>query len=185
MNHQRAMQLGALVYEQPTGLGIPMVSISSVTSMFHVTATVKRGNHRGLLYRQIIFLSVFNQQPICDFIKFYFRDVKYDVHMFTQANRISMVPLIDASYGIVNDRIYYAHFPRKFVIGIKPIKKELKLSNCPGCQNRVIISKGPHAMNTRAFIDRTNKNVGSYLYGEYFDCELDISRGINFEIALL
>lgn len=51
INHQRAVQLGALLYEQPTVLGIPMVSISSVTALFHLTATIKRGNHRGLLYR--------------------------------------------------------------------------------------------------------------------------------------
>lgn len=50
-------------------------------------------------------------------------------------------------------------------------------ANCPGCQNRVIVSKGPQAIKSRAFIDRTNKNVGSYLYGEYFDCEMDIARG--------
>ena len=49
--------------------------------------------------------------------------------------------------------------------------------NCPSCQNRVIVSKGPHAINSRDFIDRTNKNLGSYLHGRYFDCELDIVRG--------
>lgn len=56
------------------------------------------------------------------------RDVNYDIHAFVQGNRITMVPLLDASYGIVNDRVYYTHFPRKFVVGVNPIKKELKLS---------------------------------------------------------
>ena len=32
-----------------------------------------------------------------------------------------------STYGIVNDRIYYAHFPRKITAGINVIKKELKL----------------------------------------------------------
>ena len=51
--------------------------------------------------------------------------------------------------------------------------------NCPDCHNRVIVSKGPQAIKNRAFIDRTNKNAGSHLYGEYFDCEMDISRGMG------
>ena len=36
-------------------------------------------------------------------------------------------PLQKSTYGIVNDRIYYAHFPRKITAGINVIKKELKL----------------------------------------------------------
>ena len=51
INHQRAAQLGALVYEQPTMVGLPMASIISLTMVGDITATVKRGNHRGLLYR--------------------------------------------------------------------------------------------------------------------------------------
>ena len=49
--------------------------------------------------------------------------------------------------------------------------------NCPSCQNRVIVSRGPEYVKSRSFIDRENQRLGSYLYGEYFDCEMDISRG--------
>nr|ALO75638.1 melanin-engaging protein [Tigriopus kingsejongensis] len=200
INHQRAVQLGALLYEQPTPLGVPMAVMSSLTSMGHLTATVKRGNHRGLLYR----------------------DIEYDAHAFTQSARLALVhhPLRKASFGIVNDRIYHKHFPRKIVIGVNPIKKELKLSvtrpeyeklwivfmhsqtsvmvrgsnlqgeyeglqkNCPSCKNRVLISRGPDAMHTRSFVDRTNEKTGSYLHGEYFDCEMDISRGNSIQHTL-
>ncbi|TRY76606.1 hypothetical protein TCAL_03493 [Tigriopus californicus] len=200
INHQRVVQLGAVLYEQPTPLGIPMAVMSSITSMGHLTATVKRGNHRGLLYR----------------------DIEYDAHAFTQSNRLALVnhPIRKATFGIVNDRIYHKHFPRKIVIGVNPIKKELKLSisrprydkpwivfmhsqttvmvrganlrgeydglqkNCPSCQNRVLISRGPNAVKTRSFLDRTNEKAGSYLYGEYFDCEMDVSRGNTIKHTL-
>ena len=39
-----------------------------------------------------------------------------------------MVPLLDASYGYVHDRIYHTHLNRKVVIGVNPMKKEVKLS---------------------------------------------------------
>lgn len=193
INHQRAVQIGGFLYEQPTTLGLPMAVMSGVTIAGHLTATVKRGNHRGLLYR----------------------DIEYDLHTFGQANRIACVhhPLRKASFGIVNDRIYSTHFPRKIVVGVNPIKKELKLSltrptydkplrilmhsqtqvvvrgstlkgdypslknNCPTCENRVTLTKGPNFVKSRAFLDRENQKVGSYLFGEYFDCEMDISKG--------
>ena len=98
--------MGSVVYEAPTALGLPMATMSAYTGLWHLTATVKRGNHRGLLYR----------------------DVEYDIHAFVHANRIAMVPMKKVTYGIVNDRIYHTHLPRKFVIGVNPIKKELKLS---------------------------------------------------------
>lgn len=108
INHQRAINAGAFMMEQPTGLGIPVATMAGVTTMPSITATIKRGNHRGLL----------------------FRDVKYDAHFFTQAARLTFIPhpIRKVSFGIVNDRIYHNHFPRKFVIGINPIKKEFKLS---------------------------------------------------------
>merc|ERR1712223_2105127 len=56
-----------------------------------------------------------------------YRDIEYDINAFAQANRIAAIPMQKATYGIVNDRIYYAHFPRKIVAGINVIKKELKL----------------------------------------------------------
>ena len=56
-----------------------------------------------------------------------YRDIEYDITGFAQANRIAAIPMRRSTYGIVNDRIYYAHFPRKIVAGINVIKKELKL----------------------------------------------------------
>ncbi len=71
VNHGRAIQLASALYEQPTNLGIPFAVMASMTAIGHIHATVKRGNHRGLLYR----------------------DVKYDVHLFAQANRMAFIPL--------------------------------------------------------------------------------------------
>ncbi len=108
INHQRAVQLGGLIYEQPTAIGLPMASISSVTTLQSFKATVKRGNTRGLLYR----------------------DLEYDLNSFTQAARATFVrhPMRKVSYGILNDRIYHVHKPAKIVAGVNPIKRELKLS---------------------------------------------------------
>ena len=193
INHQRAVQGGGLLYEQPTGVGIPLVTMSSFTTLGHLTATVKRGNHRGLLYR----------------------DVKYNIQFFTQASRITFVshPIRKASYGIVNDRLYHVDVPRKFVIGVNPVKMELKLSisrptfekpwkifmhsqteavvrghniqgtyqglssRCPTCtENRVLVTRGPEFVKSRTFMDRTNERIGATIKGEYFDCEMDISK---------
>jgi len=192
INHQRAVNVGAFLYEQPTGLGLPMATLSSITFLGHLTATIKRGNVRGLL----------------------FRDVEYDMHTFTQAARITMfaAPGRKVSYGVVNDRIYHGHFPRKFVIGVNPIRKELKISigrpeynhpwrmfmhsqtevvvrghnllgnydklkdSCPTCENRVVVSRGPDAVKDRVFIHRENEKIGAQIHGEYFNCEMDISK---------
>lgn len=108
INHQRAILAGSLLYEQPTDIGVPMAYIQGVTAMMHVKATVKRGILRGLIYR----------------------NVDYDLHSFSQGASVMMVlnPARKVSYGIVQDRVYHAHFPRKLVLGLNPAKKELKLS---------------------------------------------------------
>ena len=172
-------------------MGTPVVAYSSVTTLGHVKATIKRGNHRGLLYR----------------------DVSYELHFFTHASRMSMFPRKEAVYAIWNDRVYHMHVPRKIVAGINILKKELKLSvsrpaydkplqilmhsqtsvmarghnvkgdlpslkaSCPSCSNVAIISTGADAAKGRVFLDKTNKNMGAYIHGEYFDCEMDISKG--------
>ena len=193
INHQRAFQVGSLLYEQPTDLGVPMAYINGLTTMIDIKATVKRGILRGLIYR----------------------NVDYDAHLFTQGVNIMMVlnPARKVSYGIVQDRIYHAHFPRKLVLGLNPSRKELKISierpayndpmllmmhsqtvvvargnniagtvkdlkqNCPTCESRVVVSKGADAAHKRVFIDKDNEKLGYNVHGEYFDCELDVGRG--------
>ena len=51
INHSRMIQFGAVLYEQPSEIGMPMAYIDSMTWSAHLKATVKRGNHRGLIYR--------------------------------------------------------------------------------------------------------------------------------------
>ena len=168
--------------------------------MADIKATVKRGIVRGLI----------------------FRDVNYDAHLFSQGINVMMVlnPARKVSYGIVQDRIYHAHFPRKIVLGLNPGRKELKISierpayndpmllmmhsqtavvargnniagtvkdlkqNCPSCEPRTIVSKGPSAAIKRVFIDRDNEKHGYNVHGEYFDCELDVTRSTTVGRAL-
>jgi len=193
INHQRALQLGSLLYEQPTNIGLPMGVMSSMTTIASLKATVQRGNARGLLYR----------------------DVKYELNSLTQGVRGAWVlnPWKKAAFGIINDRLYHLHIPRKFVIGVNPIKKELKLSvarptydhpwkvfahsqtsvvvrganmkgtyeglksHCSECENKVLVSRGKDHLQNRVFVDRENQKRGSYLFGEYFGCELNVKRG--------
>lgn len=200
INHQRVFQVGSLLYEQPTDIGVPMAYLNGMTTMADIKATVKRGIVRGLI----------------------FRDVNYDAHLFSQGINVMMVlnPARKVSYGIVQDRIYHAHFPRKIVLGLNPGRKELKISierpayndpmllmmhsqtavvargnniagtvkdlkqNCPSCEPRTIVSKGPGAAIKRVFIDRDNEKHGYNVHGEYFDCELDVTRSTTVGRAL-
>jgi hypothetical protein len=200
INHQRVFQVGSLLYEQPTDIGVPMVYINGITTMADIRATVKRGILRGLIYR----------------------NVDYDLHFFTQGVNIMAVlnPARKVTYGIIQDRIYHAHFPRKLVLGLNPGRKELKISverpayndptllmmhsqtvvavrgnnlsgavkdlkqNCPSCEQRVVVSKGPDAAIKRVFIDRDNEKLGYNVRGEYFDCELDVSKSMTVGRAI-
>ena len=54
INHQRMIQFGAVLYEQPSEIGMPLAYIDSMTFSAHLKATVKRGNQRGLIYRLVI-----------------------------------------------------------------------------------------------------------------------------------
>lgn len=192
INHQRAVQVGSMLYEQPSVIGLPVAYINSITTAASIQATVKRGNHRGLI----------------------FRNVKYDITLFSQGVNGMLVqnPGLKVTYGIYQDRIYHAHVPRTLTIGVNPIRKELKLTvsrpeydnplsflmhsqtvvvargtslkgevpslkqHCPSCEQRVIVSKGPHATRRREFLDHECEKMGSYSHGEYFDCEMDIAK---------
>jgi len=192
INHQRAVQIGGLLYEQPTPIGVPMAVLGSTTTLQSLKATIKKGNHRGLL----------------------FRDLEYDFHAFTQSTRLAMLrhPARKVSYGIKNDRIYHVHVPRHVAVGVNPIKREIKLSvsrppksnpwrifmhsqtevlargntvrgdhdiseRCPNCEgNRVIVTRGPHAVADRTFVDRDNSKYGYAIKGQYFRCEMDVRK---------
>ncbi len=200
INHQRALQIGGLVYEQPTPLGVPLASISSVVTLQSLRATVKRGSSRGLLYR----------------------DIKFDINSFTQGSRATFVRhnARKVSYGILNSRIYHVHKSRRVLAGVNPIKREIKLSvsrpeydhpfrifmhsativlargnnvkgdysglraNCPSCQQRVVISRGPEHIKDRVFLERENTKYGYYVKGEYFNCEMDIQKKNTYKHIL-
>jgi hypothetical protein len=99
--------MGLTLYEQPTEAGSPMFFLNDLTFMASLKATIKRGLSRGVI----------------------FRDVNYDIHLNTQGtNMMAFVVLATKTrYEILQDRVYAAHFPRQFVIGINLMKKELRL----------------------------------------------------------
>ena len=107
INYQRALMMGLTLYEQPTEAGSPMYFFNDFTTMASLKATIKRGLSRGVI----------------------FRDVNYDLHLNSQGtNMMAFIVLATKTqYEITQDRVYAAHVPRQFVIGINLMKKELRL----------------------------------------------------------
>lgn len=107
INHQRVLPVGSVVVEQPNVMGIPTAYVAAFTTMGDISATVKRGNSKGTQ----------------------FRTIDYDIKLFTQGMNGMMVrmPGSGRSFLVNQDRIYFAHFPRKVTVGINLLKKELKL----------------------------------------------------------
>jgi hypothetical protein len=107
INHQRALLMGLTLYEQPTEAGSPMFFLNDLTLMASIKATVKRGLSRGVI----------------------FRDVNYDLHVNTQGTNMMafIVVATKTRYEILQDRVYAAHVPRQFIVGINLMKKELRL----------------------------------------------------------
>jgi len=193
INHQRMLQTGAGLYEQPSEIGLPLAYMSSMTVGAHIKANIKRGNQRGLL----------------------FRNFDYEINAFGNAHDGMMVmnPGRKLSYSIFQSRIYNLHVPRKVLVGVNLIKKQFRMSvtrpsvddpaqtlmhaqtivtvkgqrigqevaevkrHCPGCESRVVVSKGPGAAKGRIVRDVDNKELGYANHMEYFDCEMDITQG--------
>eukprot|EP00091_Calanus_sinicus_P001476 TRINITY_DN11467_c0_g1_i1.p1 TRINITY_DN11467_c0_g1~~TRINITY_DN11467_c0_g1_i1.p1 ORF type:complete len:184 (-),score=38.44 TRINITY_DN11467_c0_g1_i1:41-592(-) len=107
LNYQRALQWGSAIYEQPTESGLPMAYASGLTTLASLEATVKRGLSRGVI----------------------FRDIDYDIHLNSQATTLMtfFVPTKRISYGIVQDRVYTAHSPDTFIIGVNIARRNLRL----------------------------------------------------------
>merc|ERR1712051_528504 len=108
INHQRMLQTGAALYEQPSEIGLPMAYMSSVTVGGNLKANIKRGNQRGLL----------------------FRNFEYELNIFGNAHDGMMVmnPGQKLSFSIFQSRIYHVHVPRKVLIGVNLIKKQFRMS---------------------------------------------------------
>merc|ERR1712223_2015776 len=193
INHQRVLQTGAALYEQPSDIGMPMAYMSSMTIGGHLKANIKRGNQRGLL----------------------FRNFDYELNLFGNAHDGMMVmnPGRKLSYSIFQSRIYNLHVPRKVLVGVNLIKKQFRMSitrpsvddpaqtlvhaqtivtvkgqrigqevaevkrHCPGCESRVVVSRDAGATQGRIVTDVDNKELGYANHMEYFDCEMDISQG--------
>ena len=127
-------------------------------SCFFSKANIKRGNQRGLL----------------------FRNFDYELNLFGNAHDGMMItnPGRKLSYSIFQSRIYNLHVPRKVLIGVNLIKKQFRMSvtrpgvddpaqtlmhaqtivtvkgqrigqevaevkrHCPNCESRTVVSRG-------------------------------------------
>ena len=54
INHQRMINFGSSVYEQPNEIGLPVAFIDSMTVLAHFKAHVKRSTKRGVIKRYYI-----------------------------------------------------------------------------------------------------------------------------------
>jgi len=196
INHQRALVGGAVLYEQPTDSGFPMVHLQYVTTMASVKAVVKATTERGSIGR----------------------DIDYDLNMNTHATTVMGFhnpehPDTTNSYYVEQDRVYGFHSKRtikakvqllgdrylQLYISRAPYNNPFALimhsqtrtaitpdadyqavidlsSHCSDCHQFHTVSKGESYKRDRVFVDRTNEFLGSYMHGEYFRCEMDIAR---------
>merc|ERR1712004_228883 len=93
VNHVRAIQLQGLLYEQPSVIGLPLAYYRTMTMAFHLKATVKRGQSRGTI----------------------FRDLEYEINVMGQGTNgmMTLNPMRKEAFAIAQSRIYHIHVPRK------------------------------------------------------------------------
>lgn len=193
INHQRVLNVGNVIIEQPTVVGIPVAKVNYVTTMMSLEAKLNRGQNRGT----------------------FFGEVEYDLHLFTQAMMGIYVlnPANKRSYGISQNRVYHSHLPGKLSVGVNPLKKNLKVKvfrakydeptmfmmhaqtsvgirslksidpeagiedlkqSCPSCPSMMLVSNGDP--REREILSRDNSKYGFRVDAKYFDCEMDIKR---------
>ena len=53
INHQRMLNFGSSVYEQPNEIGLPVAFFDSMTVLAQLKAHIKRATKRGVITRQV------------------------------------------------------------------------------------------------------------------------------------
>ena len=192
INQQRGIELGAIIYEQPTEIGIPMAYMSTVMSVISIQAKITRGQDSGALIRT----------------------ADFKVQMHTQAmNCMSVFNLASPSqFMIMQDRVYNHKFGSKVTAILNPPKRQVKITmerpqygepmsmmmhsrtlmsvqenklnsrnaelreSCPTCEASYVITKGGQNNNDRYFLNVDNEEYGFHAEGKYFDCEADEAK---------
>merc|ERR1719433_1384862 len=106
INHQRMVQTGGALYEQPSEFGAPLAYVSSMTAGVSLKANIKRGNNRGLL----------------------FRNFDYELNFFGNAHDGMLFGSRKRVFNIYQSRIYNIHVPRKVLMGVNIIKRQVRMS---------------------------------------------------------
>lgn len=185
INHQRGLNYGMEVYEQPTDAGIPMFYTNSMTSMLSLQAEVKKGLSKGVL----------------------FREFKNDIHFVTNGNEMISFLHGKNKFHLYQSRAYSLHVPQALVIGVNIVKQELQIevkrppqsdplflilhaktvagvrelsgaasklkTYCSTCETEHELAKGDPT--SKAIAEDDNSEYGYRLWGQYFDCEADLS----------
>ena len=188
LNHQRVLNFGAILYEQPTETGMPAFYYSSLSTMASIQARIQKGLSRGLL----------------------FREINFDFRMSTQATEVLSYMVLNSKniFYVSQNRVYDASIPRHIKAGVNLVKREVVLNLkrpdsqaptrllmhsrsavgvkpmalagnsqlaafCPTCSANHVIARG-HA-KTKLYADNVDEELGTAVKGEFFDCELDLS----------
>jgi len=193
INHQRMLNFGSSVYEQPNEIGLPVAFFDSMTVLAQLKAHIKRATKRGVITR----------------------DVTYEINMMAQGHAAMMYfnPERKHAFAIYQDRVYHIHAPRQVKIGINPIKKEATLfvskpeyqhpwmffmhsqvsvtarSNkldgqfpelknyCSDCEKDTVVERERGKGMEREVWKTDDNKYGFRSSGHYFDCDMDVSGG--------
>ena len=190
VDHQRALSFGTMLYEQPSETGLPIGYASTTTTMLSIKAKVKKGISRGLLFRDITFDVNMNSQSgsLLSFMVpglktkvSIVQDKVYALHIPRRLkagiNLVKKELLLDVETPTFDNPMHIIMHGETFV-GIAPtsLTGETQLSkSCPSCMSKYIISKNQKFAKSKTITNTVDKDFGSIVKGEYFDCELPLS----------
>jgi len=194
INHQRALLVGQSIYEQPTDSGFPMYYQTKVSTMVSIQADVNAQSVRGTLGREVNYdLHMFSQGS--NSMGFHnaglqntyaiWQDRVYGFHSMRTVK--AKVHLLGEKYMTLSvTRPPYDH-PLMAIMHSRTMSAILGpnpglAAHCSSCEQFHTLTKGQ--AEDRVFVDRTNENVGSYMHGEYFRCEMDIAKKNTIKNAI-
>ena len=185
INHQRALTYGLDLYEQPTDAGTPMFYVNSMTTLFNLKATVNKGISKGVLFRDLDF-NIHLVTNGVGMLSFVHGKNRFQIYQ-TRAYRLHVPQHLVIGVNIINQELKLQmkrpqqSNPMFLVLHAKNRVSVVDLScsgsklatYCPGCKEEAEISNGDPQSKVIGHDD--NSVYGYKFWGEYFDCEADLS----------
>ena len=185
INHQRALTYGMEIYEQPTDIGTPMFYVNSMTSVVSLQAEVNKGLSKGVLYRQLKndIHMVTNAKDIMSFMhgknKFHlYQSRAYSLHvpqeLVVGINIVKQELKVEFKRAEQTKPLFLILHARTKA-GVRELaggSTKLK-TYCATCEDEHVLTNGDST--SKVIAEDDNSEFGYRLWGEYFDCESDLS----------